>query len=222
MDESKLTLAVLPGVGEHAEASGGTALLPGGRLYLALPESMVLNYAMSRVQAPKGTSPCAARFDIDPDRWSTVLSPADRFAVAHELAHLHREDHLRRVATASALVAQGLALGPLLRRFLRWKLPSAALASVGGTLAALLAVRAAGRRQELAADAAAADAGYALGGVALWRQRLERMRATHAFERPPSPLRDALESHPPALLRLRSLMQEKKREEAPSASATGS
>ena len=208
MPEDKLTLAVLPGASEHAEASGGTAVLPFGRLYLALPESVLLNYAMSRVAAPKGTHPCEAQFDIGPERWDTVLSPPDRFALAHELAHLRREDHLRRIGAASGLVLAGLALGPLLQRAAGLPPSSAAVASVGGTLAALLGLRALSRTQELTADAAAARAGYAQGGIALWRQRLERLQAAGAMSSVvSSPVRDALRSHPTALQRLRALLE---------------
>lgn len=199
VDEGRLRLAVVPNTAEHAFASAGTATLPSSHLYLVLPEGLVLNYAMSRERAAAPTTPA---HDVTPSRWGSILTPPSRFALAHELAHLSREDHVVRLGTAAGSLTAALATGPALLLTRLCRPPVAAAASVAATLPALMAVRIVSRRQELAADAHAAAAGYAEGGVQLWRRRIE-------LEGPGASrtlLRDALQSHPSALQRLQALL----------------
>lgn len=179
IDLTRLKIVTVPNANTLELASSGTALLPFAHLYLVLPESLVLNYALSRFRLrPDQADPQQPPYDIAPNRHDRLLSPAERYALAHEAAHLHREDALKQAALTLATIASVLALGPWLWLRCRWPRSVAIWTSMTAVTPAVLGLAAYSRHIELQADLTAGRAGYAEGGLGFWAVQLQEAAAS--------------------------------------------
>ncbi|EGD76901.1 hypothetical protein PTSG_08246 [Salpingoeca rosetta] len=168
VDPQRMKVSFIAGGDDSQAASAGTQRLPFGQAYLLLSEGIGLNYALSRVTAADA---CDIRPRVHPNEASTILTPEQRYALAHELAHITCEHHTKRVTATAAALTAAFAVGPALRRWARASRPVAATATLLSIAPAGAALRWLYRRQEWEADAVAAHKGYACGGEAFWSRQ---------------------------------------------------
>jgi hypothetical protein len=198
IDIENLSIAIVPSQQRFHAASAGSSVLPDAKQYLVLPETLLLNYTLSRRRYP---DPFADLLQIQPYDVGTVMEPNDRYTLAHEMAHLQANHHLSRQASTLGFVTAGISLGPLAERLARVPKRVASLLSVAGLVPAFLASQALSRVQERQADTMAAEAGYCEGGILFWQNQPDPFTAIPTW----------LRSHPPARERLVLLQQQRDR-----------
>jgi hypothetical protein len=140
----------------ESPASAGTRLLPGSHVYVVLPDSYMSNMLLSRVRDPTA----ADTLDIAPRETRSVMTPADRFAIAHEFAHIRNEDFAARFAIGALSAALSVAVAPFTAVVLGWSFRAGSVAAMWSIPPAFFGYKWSCREQERAADAAAAAAGY--------------------------------------------------------------
>eukprot|EP00038_Savillea_parva_P028046 m.62919 g.62919 ORF g.62919 m.62919 type:complete len:299 (-) comp8121_c1_seq1:55-951(-) len=163
----RMKIGVVPA---ESPASGGTRMLPGSHAFLVLPEGIICDMSLSRVRDKTAID----TLDIHPNEDGRVLSPAQRFAIAHEMAHIGHEDGVVRFLLGAGSSAGVLALTPtLIRR--GWTAKASSAAAMWAIVPLFFAFKWACREQERAADVAAARHGYLDGGLSFfeWRLRLQ-------------------------------------------------
>lgn len=120
-----------------------------------------MNFALSRRNRAKEV------VDVPPDAIGTIATRAQRYAMAHELAHVRCEHYLQRWVLMSSAIVFTVATVPALR--LRgWSLKAATTMSMWLVVPGFFGTRYISRTQEREADLLACQAGYANGG---WRER---------------------------------------------------
>lgn len=203
-DVGNIKIAIIPPTDDPSLASSGTRLLPGGSAYLVIPESIVLNTSLSRLQ-------CDAAFDtidVGPDDGHLIMNPATRYGIAHELAHIKHEDYSTRVLVAAASAALVLAVGPGCVSVLGLTRRSSSIVSMWAVAPGFFGYKWACREQERLADSAAGAAGYAQGGMAFWRQQIAFKNSRRPPGKAEAPAPDQLtlwRSHPPMAARYLNL-----------------
>ena len=197
----RLSIGIVPHR-DHCHAASAGSLLPGAEQFLLIPEALVLNMALSRV---RHADPFDASLEVAPESYSHVLLPADRYILAHEMAHLKLNHHVKRQGTALALVSLAIASGPLAQRALpAVSRRGASVLSVLALAPAFALLQAFARHQELQADQETARCGYALGGRDFWAQQLEAEDSRHNPATEPFPW---LQSHPSPSVRFELFSQ---------------
>lgn len=168
----RIKVGIVPVVSSESPASAGTRLVPGSHAYVVLPDSFLSNVALSRIRDQTAVD----TLDMEPNDSTHILTPADRFAIAHEFAHLRNEDFAARFALAALSAALSVAMAPFASVVLGWSFRAGSVAAMWSIPPAFFGYKWSCREQERAADAAAAAAGYAQGGLAFFDFQL-RLRA---------------------------------------------
>lgn len=190
-------------------AATGSQLFQGAQAYLVVPESYVLNYAVGRPPPEVGflglEKGGADAVDVAPNASGWTMPPSQRYELAHELAHVQLEHFLLHQLVQASAVALVLGAAPLLYLLGRVPAKAASLVSMWLIPPAFFGLKALSRAQEDEADACAAQAGYALGGLEFWARQVRFLRGSDLSEgsrarRPPAPR--WWRSHPPAEDRL--------------------
>jgi len=164
----------------------GTRWLPHVSCFLAIPAS-----AVDAAEVRCFQKQCGLTGPYD-------LPPGFRFEIAHEFAHVLREDGLLRAFLVGNAVTWPCWMYTILRQAAGWSLVPAAAVGVVVLFACTTFALAVWRRVELRADRTAAACGFLREGVAHMEQRARRHEAHHEMP-------TLLSTHFPLQIRLAAL-----------------
>lgn len=171
IDPNRTKIGILASEEDSQAASAGSSKLPFGYAYLFIPEGIVLNYSLSRVTLKDGLENSN---HIHPNAVDTVLTPPQRYELAHEVAHIALEHHTKRILATAGIIGWSVSIGPILLRKSRLSTRKATVIAATSTLPALLALRWLHRQHEWEADIKAGNSGYAWGGCVFWQSQVAR------------------------------------------------
>ena len=136
---------------------------------------------------------------------SYIMTPADRYALAHELAHIKNEDHAMRVGAGAASAVFALGVGPLCGKLMAVNWRVGAMISMWSVVASFFSIKYFCRQQEYKADVAAGVGGYAKGGVIYWVKKCSLIAASSHYAKERQSEWKWWRSHPLAHERLRCM-----------------